>query len=79
MHSAILLSPDAQVRQPCSPVVAGQLLRLGLAKITKFYPYTLQLKGYQGPCDPCLINCEPKQPDPTPHMIKKSLPVEEVV
>ncbi|MBS0286186.1 MAG: hypothetical protein JSR17_02755 [Proteobacteria bacterium] len=51
MHNVILLSHDAKKELHCSRSLASHLLHQGLAKITKFYPYTLQLKSPK-PFDP---------------------------
>lgn len=45
MHNVILISSDATMRTRCTNQKASQLLHQGLARITKLYPYTLQLKG----------------------------------
>lgn len=45
MHNVILLSSDATTKQRLTRQMASQLLHHGLARVTQFYPYTLQLKG----------------------------------
>lgn len=49
MRNAILLSQDLTKGRRCSMAMARQLLQQGLARIIRFYPYTLQLKNTLGP------------------------------
>lgn len=48
MPSAMLLSSNNEFSQPCSLILAQQLLRQGLAKIVKYYPLTVKFKGEKG-------------------------------
>lgn len=50
MSKVTLLSIDSSKIQHCTIRFANQLLHHGLARIVKFYPYTLQLKkaGWSG-------------------------------
>jgi hypothetical protein len=71
MHSAILLSSNHEFSQPCSIVLAQQLLRQGLAKIVQFYPLTVQFKG-EKPEDDMLTLTTGNKP-PRMDVAKKSL------
>ena len=72
MHNVILLSPDATMAQRLSRERASELLHLGLARITKFYPYTLQLKGDKGAqSDPFSEGVTPKGPINRPPLSAK--------
>lgn len=45
MRKVIVLSADLSKGRSCSLEMARELLQQGLARIIRFYPYTLQLKG----------------------------------
>lgn len=66
MLDVIIISPDTKLKQSCPYSLAEQLLRQGLAKIVKFYPYTLQLKGK--PFDPRDPLASEKQNSPSPNI-----------
>ncbi len=82
MHNIILLSDDAKYQKQCTQAMAQQLLHHGLARITKFYPYTLQLKQKpQDPKEPFGEAVLPRSPLGNPPMNAKriKLCLEEVV
>jgi len=55
MPSAMLLSSNNEFSQPCSLILAQQLLRQGFAKIVKYYPLTVQFKGQKPEGDLSLV------------------------
>ncbi|MCS5711029.1 hypothetical protein [Candidatus Berkiella aquae] len=55
MHNAVLLSSNNEIRQPCSFVLAQQLLRQGLAKIVQYYPLTVKFKGNSQDDAPAMV------------------------
>ncbi len=71
MHNAILLSSNHEFSQPCSIVLAQQLLRQGLAKIVQYYPLTVQFKG-EKPEDDMVLTTTGNKP-PRMDVAKKSL------
>jgi|GEM_PF-6257368 len=77
MHNAILLSSNHEFSQPCSLVLAQQLLRQGLAKIVQFYPLTVQFKGEKPEDDRVLTmttgNKPPRMDDAKKYLISESL------
>lgn len=77
MHSAILLSSNHEFSQPCSIILAQQLLRQGLAKIVQFYPLTVQFKGERPEDDMVLTmtsgNKPPRMDVAKKHLISESL------
>lgn len=72
MHNAILLSSNHEFSQPCSIILAQQLLRQGLAKIVQFYPLTVQFKGEKPEDDVALTMTTGNKP-PRMDVAKKSL------
>lgn len=66
MPKAYVYSSDRTLKKACSFEEANRLLRLGKARIVKYYPFTLQRKAQDQNADPAAEAVSPAPNVPNP-------------